>query len=191
MNIALKITLFRVLIAPAFVVAFLYGIQNLNWLWVSLGIAIVSELTDAMDGIIARRLHLVTDAGKLLDPLADSLSRLSAFAAFTAGGIMPLWMLLLCIYRDSIVSTLRSLSASQQIIVGARFSGKLKAIVQAIAIFAVIIVELLKAYQLPFVMEYQNSHLLFLGFSTLITLYSLADYLYGSREVLRKAVQTR
>lgn len=92
------------------------------------------ELTDLVDGIIARRDNNVTDLGKLLDPLVDSICRGTVFGAFTALKLMPLWMLLIIFYRDLVMAYLRSLAAIKNVAMGARWSGKTKAAVQAIAI---------------------------------------------------------
>jgi len=119
MNLAIQITLFRIVLAPFFVYCFMKGVAgSIMLLWISLMIATVSEISDALDGILARRLNLVTDMGKVLDPLADSLSRMSAFLAFCGAGLVPVWMILVFFYRDSFVSTLRTLAASQNLILG-------------------------------------------------------------------------
>jgi CDP-diacylglycerol--glycerol-3-phosphate 3-phosphatidyltransferase len=91
------------------------------------------ELSDAIDGHVARLYGEVSDIGKLLDPLVDTLTRFTIFAAFMAMGIMPLWMLLIFFYRDMIVSYIRSMAAMKKVAMGARFSGKVKALFQGIA----------------------------------------------------------
>ncbi|MBW7874532.1 MAG: CDP-diacylglycerol--glycerol-3-phosphate 3-phosphatidyltransferase [Candidatus Cloacimonetes bacterium] len=187
MNLAIQITLFRIVLAPFFVYCFMKGVAgSIMLLWISLMIATVSEISDALDGILARRLNLVTDMGKVLDPLADSLSRMSAFLAFCGAGLVPVWMILVFFYRDSFVSTLRTLAASQNLILGARNSGKIKAIVQAVCIFGVILSCMANAYSLNLGVSY--THLIdgFMLSAVLITAYSLWDYIWGNRQILSR-----
>jgi CDP-diacylglycerol--glycerol-3-phosphate 3-phosphatidyltransferase len=90
------------------------------------------ELSDAIDGHVARTWGEVSDVGKLLDPLVDTLTRFTVFATFLVMGLMPLWMLLIFFYRDMVVAYLRSMAAMKNVAMGARFSGKVKALVQGI-----------------------------------------------------------
>ena len=84
MTTASKITLVRVAMIPAFMVAFLLSPCH-GWLtWLSLGLFIIASLTDFVDGHIARKYNQVSDFGKFLDPLADKLLVLSAMCIFTA-----------------------------------------------------------------------------------------------------------
>jgi CDP-diacylglycerol--glycerol-3-phosphate 3-phosphatidyltransferase len=71
--------------------------------------------------------------GKVLDPFADSLSRLTYFVAFAGSGIMPFWILLILIYRDVSVAYIRVLISRKKVMLPARLSGKIKAWVYAIA----------------------------------------------------------
>lgn len=89
-----------------------------------------SELTDMLDGYIARRDNCVTNLGKLLDPLSDSISRFLYFFAFGYMGIFPLWLVLILFVRDIIVAYIRTYMSLTGVAMGARFSGKLKAVVQ-------------------------------------------------------------
>src|SRR5205085_953924 len=99
--------------------------------FVLLALVIVAELTDLFDGMAARRRNQVTELGKILDPMADSIFRLSVFLAFTQGIVaLPLWLVLLFFYRDSIISMLRTICALRGFTLAARFSGKVKAVVQ-------------------------------------------------------------
>jgi len=98
------------------------------------------ELTDACDGYIARKWNQVTDVGKLLDPMFDSLCRFTVFATLLTMGILPLWMLLIFFYRDMSVSYYRAFSAQRNVTMSARVSGKVKAVVQGVGVLLVCIV---------------------------------------------------
>lgn len=107
--------------------------------WVLIGILALSELSDACDGYLARKFNQVTDLGKILDPMADSLSRLGVFFCFTQGEIgLPLEIPFLMLYRDVSISTLRTICALRGFALAARWSGKLKAAVQAGSAFSIL-----------------------------------------------------
>ena len=93
---------------------------------------IIIELTDLADGQIARRTGQISDTGKLLDPFADSLSRLTYFLCFTIAGIMEVWVFLIILYRDLGVSFIRLLMSRRGIAMASRMSGKIKAWVYAL-----------------------------------------------------------
>jgi len=107
-------------------------------LWLALGAAIYAELTDLLDGWLARRLNQTSAFGAMFDPLADSLYRFGAFAALAAGGWIPVWALIIFAWRDVIVAYARIQLQAAGKSVGARLSGKLKAIVQGAALLLTI-----------------------------------------------------
>ena len=105
---------------------------DLRLLYVAIILIAYSELTDIIDGYIARRDKCVTNIGKLLDPLSDSISRFMYFFAFGAQGLFPIWLVLVLFIRDIIVAYIRTYMSLQGIAMGARLSGKIKALVQFI-----------------------------------------------------------
>lgn len=122
-------------------------------LWAALvywGLFVIMEITDLLDGKIARRTGAVTDFGKFFDPFADSFSRLTYFLAFTVAGFLPPWVFLLVMYRDTTVSFIRLLAMRKNIVVSARRSGKIKAVIYAItcgAILALVTVQALPSLE--------------------------------------------
>jgi CDP-diacylglycerol---glycerol-3-phosphate 3-phosphatidyltransferase len=94
---------------------------------------IAIEVSDLLDGHLARMFKQETELGKVLDPFADSLSRLTYFVALAGSGILPLWVLLIFIYRDTAVAYIRVLVSRQKVLMPARVSGKLKAWMYAVA----------------------------------------------------------
>jgi CDP-diacylglycerol---glycerol-3-phosphate 3-phosphatidyltransferase len=154
MNPAIVLTFSRILIAPFFAAAFIRSFDSSDpglWLWISVILAILIELSDALDGHVARARNQVTDFGKLFDPAADSLSRQTIFLSFMVckPHIIPLWMFLLFLYRDAFLSVLRMWCAYHGIVLAARRAGKLKAVVQAVGAFLVLFVCLAHAYHCP------------------------------------------
>jgi len=137
MSLPNMITLTRILLSPVFFCVFYIprwfdstSIIPLVVLWILFGIM---ELTDLIDGKIARKLDQISDTGKLLDPFADSLARLTYFLCFTIAGVLEVWIFLIILYRDLGVSFVRLMMARRGIAMSARFSGKLKAVVYAVS----------------------------------------------------------
>lgn len=136
LNIAMILTVARLILSPIFVFVFL--VDNFWGALACLMIAIISELTDLFDGMVARYRNEVTDFGKILDPLADSISRLTIFICLIQGGLAPIYLIVFILYRDSLVATLRTVCAYRSVVVSARWSGKTKAIFQATAILIIL-----------------------------------------------------
>lgn len=144
MSLPFYLTFIRVVMSPVFLVLYLYaeswGLPMEALPYVLLVILAICELSDIFDGFMARRHNKVTDLGKVLDPMADSLFRLTVFLSFTQGIIqIPLVLVLILFLRDSIVNSLRTLCALKGRALAARTSGKIKAVVQAIAVFFILI----------------------------------------------------
>ena len=129
-NLANNLSFFRIIFA--FIATYLIISQNIFYLMIAIILIAYSELTDMFDGYIARRDNIVTDIGKLLDPLSDSISRFLYFFAFGYVGLFPIWLVLSLFLRDIIVAYIRTYLSLSGIAMGARFSGKLKAVVQFI-----------------------------------------------------------
>ncbi len=140
-------------------------------LWVVLVLAIISEVSDVLDGALARKMGMASGLGQALDPLCDSLYRLTIFMAFAAAGWMPLWLVFPFLFRDIIVSYARIMAASRGVSIGARLSGKIKAVVQGGAQIGVIVAHI---YGLA-----DTISLALIGLAAAMTVYSLVDYVQG------------
>lgn len=134
MNLPMALTLGRVVLAPVFFALWqAAGAGSAAWLialWLVFGLI---EISDLLDGHFARTLGQESELGKVLDPFADSLARLTYFLCFAGSGIMPLWVLLILVYRDLAVAYIRVVVARGKVMMAARASGKLKAWVYAVA----------------------------------------------------------
>jgi len=129
MSIANYLTFFRIFISPVFLLVYIVhaklGISNVVLPYVLLFLLGVSELSDAFDGFLARKFHQVTDLGKLLDPMADSIYRISVFLTFTQPPVnLPLLIVFIFLYRDSVISTLRTICALRGFALAAARRGK-------------------------------------------------------------------
>ena len=192
MNLAHYFTLLRVLLSPLFPILYLqhdyFGIPLAAVPYLMLGLLLISEFSDVFDGILARRRNEVTDLGKVLDPMADSITHISLFLTFTQGIVgLPLLLVLVFLYRDIFISTLRTLCALRGVALAARFSGKMKAIIQASAAFLIIFL------MFPYT-EGWISHALFQQISlyaalaaAIYTVISMGDYVWANRTYIKRA----
>ena len=136
MNLPNLLTLIRVAMIPFFVAAFLSdSISD----WIVLGIFLLAAITDAFDGYIARKKNLVTDFGKLMDPLADKLMVMSAFICLTAEGTIYPVITIIIMAREFLVTGLRSIAVSKGRVISADILGKLKTISQVVSVVAVLL----------------------------------------------------
>ncbi len=153
----------------------------------------VAELSDGLDGYLARRYNQVTDLGKLLDPMADSIYRISIFLAFIVEPVrLPVYLVFIFLYRDSVIATLRTVCALRGFALAARPSGKAKAVVQAAAAIAVTILLIPYGMGILSAPTLRLSSGIIVGIAALYTLISGIEYLYANRgEVKRLLVAKR
>lgn len=134
MNLADKLTLFRIILAPVFLI--IYFLPKSFSLWavpLLIVIYVVSEVTDYLDGYAARKLNLSTDFGKFFDPFADTLVQITFFLCFLIDGIwgstiFPVILFLIVIYREFTILFIRNLMLRKGLTLGARMSGKVKTV---------------------------------------------------------------
>ena len=114
------------------------GFWTLPVLWT---LFIISEISDLLDGKIARARNEVSDFGKLFDPFSDVLVRITYFLCFVLDGILPAPLLLIVLYREFSIQFVRTLMMKKGIAMGARMGGKAKAVTYmasgAVALLAV------------------------------------------------------
>lgn len=137
------VTLVRILLIPVFVAVMLYpwpglvpdtDFWNLWQPWLAAVVFAFISCTDAIDGHLARSRGEVTDLGKFLDPLADKILVCSALLALIELGVLPSWIALIIIAREFIVSGLRMVASSQGKVIAASYLGKVKTVLQIVAI---------------------------------------------------------
>ncbi len=132
MNLPNKLTVGRIFLTPLFFVIFSLTILrgNLSLIWIILlwVIQIAIEISDVLDGHIARSRNLVSDIGKILDPFSDVLSRVTYFICFTAAGLMPLWAMIVIVWREFCIMFIRMVMAKEGTALAAKNGGKAKAV---------------------------------------------------------------
>ena len=133
------LTVVRVPLALAAALLLLIGDRTPVTLWLAVGAILLCDVSDVLDGALARRRGLVSEWGAMLDPLADSVSRLIVYWALAVSGLVLPFVPLVMAVRDIVVAYSRIAITRSGRSVAAKFSGKLKACVQAIgAPFAVL-----------------------------------------------------
>lgn len=180
MNLANKLTLFRIILAPVFLIVFTlpkaYAVWTIPVLWI---IFIVSEITDYFDGLAARKLNLTSDFGKLFDPFADTLMQITCFLCFVIDGIFPAFLFLLVIYREFSILFLRNLMLRKGETLAARMSGKIKTVAYITAAGAALLavsIERLAIFEflLPW---FKTGALIIFIISVIFSVISFVDYL--------------
>ena len=190
MSIPNVLTLFRIFLTPVFIICLFsefFGAQ----LW-ALVIFIVASITDAYDGYFARKNNMVTDTGQFLDPLADKILVSSAFISFAIMGLIDFWMVVLIIFRDLFVTSLRVLLSRKGFIMITSKIAKSKTGVQVgIIIFTLLFLSLkgfnwisLKTY-FSFINEYQLVYYLTM-IAVIFTMYTGYTYVQENRKAIRE-----
>ena len=128
MNLPNKLTIARVIAVPFFIAAYMMELYLVAFV-----LFIAASFTDMLDGKIARKNNLVTNFGKIMDPLADKILVYSAFCLMIPQ-MVPSWMLIIILAREFTVAGMRTVAASEGIVIAAGLSGKIKTVLQMIAV---------------------------------------------------------
>ncbi len=140
MNLPNKLTLSRIILVPFFVAALLINFPFHTA--IAAVIFIVATLTDMFDGKIARSRGLVTDFGKFADPLADKILVLSALLCFVQTGWCDCIAVIIVLFREFAVTSIRLIAASKGKVVAANIFGKIKTVTQLVAIITVLVMQM-------------------------------------------------
>ncbi len=174
MNLPNKLTIFRVILIPFFVVLLLFDITAYDK-WIALGIFIVASLTDFLDGYIARKYNLVTNFGKFMDPLADKLLVCSAMICLVELARIPAWVVIVIIAREFIISGFRLVASDNGVVIAASYWGKFKTTFQILMI-CLMIADL---ESLTIVTQ------IVMWVALALTVISLVDYLVKNKSVMQ------
>ena len=137
MNLPNKLTIARMAMVPLFMVALLINTPESRIL--SVVIFALASLTDMLDGQIARKYNMITNFGKLMDPLADKVLTAAAMICLVELGDLAAWIAVVIIFREYLITGLRSVAASENIVVAANIWGKVKTVCQMIALMLLMV----------------------------------------------------
>ncbi len=181
MNLANKITIFRVFLVPVFMLV-LYSNLPYNTYFAA-AIFIIASLTDTLDGYIARSKNMVTKLGKFIDPLADKVLVSAALIILVEMGKVPGWIVVIIIAREFTITGFRVIAASEGITIAASPLGKIKTITQLVAIIALLLNNYpFRVINLPFDM-------IMLYISLFFTIISGIDYINKNKDSLKMEVK--
>jgi CDP-diacylglycerol--glycerol-3-phosphate 3-phosphatidyltransferase len=188
MYLADKVTALRLVFAPLFFIVYLLPIiapfwfpQTASWtvpvLWV---LFFITEITDLIDGKVARGRNEVSDFGKLFDPFADTLAWLTFFLCFVADGILPVFFFMVILYREFGILFIRNLMLKKGIAMGARKGGKIKAFGYMFTGISALLASSVQRLGIegPFFTIFRTAGFVLFILSTLISLVSFADYVF-------------
>ena len=187
MNLPNKLTLSRVIAIPIFIVFFVLGMKNTHLMSVGVSIDlyrliaaiifVAASITDYFDGKIAREQNLVTDFGKLLDPLADKMLVVTALILLTENKEVNYLCTLIVVLRELTISSIRLVALERGIVIAASIWGKIKTSSQMVALVLI----LFNFYTINVFCYYFTYGLFY--FSTLFVIISLVDYIAKSKAV--------
>ena len=165
-----KITIFRIVLIPVFLVLAYTGLKY----W-ALAVYIIACLSDVADGYIARHYNQVSNFGKFVDPLADKMLVLSAMCFFIENGQMPGWAVAIVLFREFAVSGLRLIAVEQSRVIAAARSGKIKTGCTMVDLGAMLV----------FGQQYPVVNLVCYILIIVTTVYSGVEYFVANRDVFK------
>lgn len=182
MNLPNKLTLARIILTPFYLAAMLIDF-NYHYL-IAAAIFILASVTDFLDGKIARKNNLVTTFGKLCDPLADKMLTTAALLAFMHLGLCNIWIVMIVLTREFLVTSFRLVASAQGIVIPAGIWGKLKTASQMVfSIFIMLCIHFVNHFEWDFGIFSLVSNIL-LGITALLTVISGVKYIVDGLKVI-------
>jgi len=192
-NIANKLTMLRIFLTVIFMLFLLWWEQIWWTKLVSLLVFALAALSDFLDGLVAKKKNMVTDFGRLMDPIADKILVLAAFAAFLQMRLINVWMFMVIISREILITSLRLFALNKGKILSASRAGKHKTASQMAVIFIILVFivfkEIMKTFYTwnPNWNSFLNWGIYILMLITVaLTLYSGLSYLWENRKVITR-----
>ena len=191
MNLPNKLSVLRICLIPFVMFFYLadfipHGIGKI----VALVIFIAAAITDTLDGQIARKRNLITNLGKFLDPIADKILTATVFFLILADGTLPapygVIIVSIIIAREFMVSALRQLAAAKGIVLAADWWGKIKTIVQMVALPVCMLLAYVKHFEIKgLTLGFSIASYILIGAATLLTILSGINYLVKNRSCFK------
>lgn len=187
-----QLTVLRIILTPIFFVLLLSEEPLLKQ--IALGVFLIAAVTDWYDGWLARKFNYITNWGRIWDPLADKILTSSAFIALVILGIIELWMVIIILLRDFVITGLRIFSDYRNIAFPTSVYAKWKTFIQIVFLYYILFVYVGSlTTQIYFGNErifavLLNDNFIYFGmlFITLLTLHSGLSYLFRNRQLISK-----
>lgn len=191
MNLPNKLSMLRIILIPFMLFFYLAGFVPYGKV-IAIAIFIIAALTDMLDGKIARKYNLVTNLGKLLDPIADKLLVMSALLLVVVDYTIPhpygVIVAIIIIGRELLISAFRQIAASKNFVMAADKLGKIKTITQDLALPLLFLISFLAnnvTIDANVLFIIQIIGYVLIDIATLLTIISGANYLIKNKEVLK------
>ena len=196
MNLANKLTIFRIVLVPIMVIIPFLGIQGswnyIPYEWIIIDIIfIIASITDKLDGSIARKRNEITTIGKFLDPIADKILVLAAMIMLVEEGRLPAWIPIIILFREFLVSGYRLIAVEKGgKVIAASILGKIKTVTQMIAIILMCIdvngyFGMLKGHLTKFDLVLNILTSTFMTIAVIATIFSGWKYIKDGKELLK------
>ncbi len=190
-----QLTILRIILTPVFLILFLTGEP---WLiQMSSVVFIIAAITDWYDGWLARKFNYITEWGKFMDPLADKILTSTAFMAFVIVGVLPLWMVLLIIIRDFVITLIRVFADYRKVSFTTTRTAQLKTFMQMFFLYYLLSIYTLKTFEglqvaykdlFSFLLDPLGIYIAML-FITLFTVITGITYIFSNRFLIKKLIK--
>ncbi len=197
MNLANKLTIFRMILVPIIVIIPFFGLEieflgiNLTF-WLMELVFVIASITDKLDGYIARSKNQITTFGKFLDPIADKILVLATMTLLVQFGKLPAWIPIIILTREFLVSGYRLVAAQKDgAVIAASFWGKLKTVTQMVAIILILVDTyayadfLFKAIESTPRLIINILSTVLMTISVIATIFSGWDYIKGGKDLFK------
>lgn len=173
-NIPNILTMFRVICIPIFILLFIF-----NFRYISAVVFVIASITDYFDGKIARKYNIISNFGKLMDPLADKMLVIAALMCLTENNEVNFLCTLIVVLREISISSIRLIALEKGEVIAASMWGKYKTATQMISIVMI----LFNVYEINKVLYYITYGLFYI--STALVIISLIDYIWNARKLFK------
>ncbi len=195
MTIPNQLTILRIILTPIF--AWFFLSSNLLLHQLSLVAFIIAALTDWYDGWLARKFNYMSNLGKFLDPFADKVLTSAGFIVFIFVGVFELWMVIVIVVRDLMITILRIFAQYKNQSFSTSFLAKIKTFTQMIFLYYVLVLYIGKSINFLHFIPRQvfeillNEHFIYYAMLavTLLTFYTGISYLYRNRYNIEKILR--
>lgn len=195
-SLAHLMTSMRIVLIPFFPLFYLwgssFGIPEKVIPFILFLLLSICQISDVLDGLFARRRNEVTDLGKILDPMADSMLSLTVLFSFTIAPIsLPIFLVFVFLYREFAISALRILCALKGHALAARASGKIKTVLQSFVFFLIVLLMILQTFNIISVKTLHWASIYSVGVAAIYTVISACEYFVANRKFLYGSIDPK